>query len=101
MLQSGDVLRTWALAELPQVSSRNHCVDAERLADHRLEYLEYEGPVSGDRGTVRRVDAGTFETLFETSDCWEIRLNGSVLSGSLALCRAKESHWMLTVKPNA
>ena len=32
--------------------------DAVRIADHRPEYLEYEGPVSGGRGSVRRVAAG-------------------------------------------
>ena len=31
---------------------------AEPLADHRRVYLEYEGPVNGDRGTVSRWDAG-------------------------------------------
>jgi len=29
------------------------------LPPHRRDYLTYEGPVSGGRGTVRRVDAGT------------------------------------------
>lgn len=29
------------------------------LKDHRREYLEYEGPVSGDRGHVTRVAGGT------------------------------------------
>ncbi len=28
------------------------------LGDHRAEYLEYEGPVSGGRGVVRRVARG-------------------------------------------
>jgi hypothetical protein len=28
------------------------------LPDHRAEYLSYEGPVSGGRGTVRRVASG-------------------------------------------
>ena len=31
----------------------------ERVGDHRREYLEYEGPVSGGRGHVRRVARGT------------------------------------------
>lgn len=31
----------------------------EELAEHRRAYLTYEGPVSGDRGHVRRIDAGT------------------------------------------
>lgn len=32
-----------------------------RLPDHRRQYLEYEGPVSGGRGEVRRVATGTIE----------------------------------------
>lgn len=31
----------------------------ERLPDHRAIYLDYEGPISGNRGEVRRVEAGT------------------------------------------
>ena len=63
MLESDGVLRTWRLAALPQTPPDS--MEAEELADHRLAYLEYEGPVGGERGTVSRVDAGTFETLAE------------------------------------
>ena len=35
-----------------------------RIADHRAMYLDYEGPVSGDRGEVRREAAGTIR-------CWQ------------------------------
>jgi hypothetical protein len=30
------------------------------LPDHRPHYLAYEGPISGARGWVRRVEAGTY-----------------------------------------
>lgn len=30
-----------------------------RIPDHRRIYLEYEGPISGNRGQVRRVTEGT------------------------------------------
>lgn len=33
---------------------------AERIHDHRKHYLAYEGPVSGDRGAVRRLDRGSY-----------------------------------------
>lgn len=35
---------------------------AQRLADHRAAYLDYEGPVSGNRGDVERVAAGRAQT---------------------------------------
>ena len=34
-----------------------------RIGAHRREYLDYEGPLSGNRGTVRRVASGTFQWL--------------------------------------
>lgn len=37
---------------------------AERIADHRRIYLEYEGPLSGGRGEVSRVARGAFEGGF-------------------------------------
>ncbi|HEV2971076.1 MAG TPA: DNA polymerase ligase N-terminal domain-containing protein [Pirellulales bacterium] len=63
MLESGAALRTWALAAEP---ASDILIAAEQLPDHRLAYLDYEGPISGDRGTVIRWDAGHFELLSET-----------------------------------
>ena len=109
MLESGDVLRTWALAQLPcdwqtgrsQAARCSNSVDADELADHRLAYLDYEGPVSGERGTVRRVDAGTFETDAESPDRWEITLNGNLLRGRLTLRRGStdDRRWTLKFEP--
>lgn len=36
-------------------------VQVQRLPDHRPVYLEYEGPISGNRGRVRRIEAGTYQ----------------------------------------
>src|SRR6266542_2533231 len=40
----------------------------QRIADHRRVYLEYEGPISGDRGTVSRIAAGTCAYEVERED---------------------------------
>lgn len=39
---------------------------AERLGDHRRDYLTYEGPLSNDRGSVVRVRAGRAVILENT-----------------------------------
>jgi hypothetical protein len=64
MLETGPVLRTWRLAEPPEVGKDR--VDALAIGDHRKAYLDYEGPVSGNRGTVKRWDGGTYEELAES-----------------------------------
>jgi hypothetical protein len=35
-------------------------VKVEKIADHRREYLTYEGPLSNNRGEVKRVASGAF-----------------------------------------
>ena len=68
MLEEGGVLRTWAIYTAPTLDAA-HTMEA--LPDHRLEYLEYEGPLSGERGEVTRVCSGSYEKLFED---WPRRL---------------------------
>ena len=55
MLQFEGGLRTW---RLPPEFDLDSPIPAEAIAKHRNEYLEYEGPLSGDRGQVRRWDSG-------------------------------------------
>ena len=47
------------------------------LGDHRREYLDYEGPVSGNRGWVRRVESGTHVVVERERGEWELSLNGT------------------------
>lgn len=35
----------------------------KELEPHRRAYLEYEGEVSGNRGTVKRIERGTYKVL--------------------------------------
>lgn len=69
MLESDGRCLTWALEEWPQAS---RAVRARRLPDHRIVYLNYEGPIGGDRGSVRRVLSGTYRWLYRSS--FEFRL---------------------------
>lgn len=82
MLEHGAVLRTWAIdapvrpgVELP----------ARSLPDHRKVYLEYEGEVSGNRGTVRRVDGGTYTPRLWEPDLVRLRLEGAQLVGEVEI----------------
>lgn len=85
MLENDGVLRTWACEEFPKPGQ---CVAAEQLPDHRLAYLDYEGPISGDRGEITRVAAGEFEPIAETTDALRVRLASNNLQGMLTLHRS-------------
>lgn len=59
LLESGDHLRAWRLAEAPTRQGQRMTIVP--LPNHRLLYLEYEGPLSGERGSVQRWDAGLYQ----------------------------------------
>lgn len=58
MLEQERSLATWRLLDEP---AAGRTCRAEALPDHRLHYLDYEGPVSGGRGVVARWDNGTYD----------------------------------------
>lgn len=62
-------------------------VPAEQLPDHRLAYLDYEGPVSGDRGAVTRLDSGEYVSQEESPNLWALKLTGHFIRGQLTLRR--------------
>jgi hypothetical protein len=84
LLEDGESCRTWRLLSEP---APGQTIPAEPIANHRLLYLDYEGPVSGDRGTVTRFDAGTFEWLADEPSNVEVALSGGRLKGRCSIER--------------
>ena len=81
MLEVENVLWTWRLEKLPVY---NHVVLGERIADHRIQYLDFEGPISNNRGTVHQVRSGHYHWSMESAnriailtfekDSWKLNL---------------------------
>ena len=63
------------------------------LPPHRRHYLTYQGPVPGNRGSVRRVDAGQVRALQWTDSrrVLDVRLRG--FCGKVALCQVTATRW--------
>jgi hypothetical protein len=95
MLESGPVLRTWRLSAPP---APGRAVHAEASFDHRPVYLDYEGPVSGDRGAVKRWDAGTFTWEHDSPERVIVRLQGQCVQGSAVLQQIEGERWALTAQ---
>ena len=83
MLEKSGFLRTWKIQQLPTPGEQ---LAAIPLPDHRIAYLEYEGPISGDRGKVSQFDSGTYEgSLPESTKRFSVYLTGKVFRGRLLL----------------
>ena len=90
LLENGDVLLSWRLSAPPAPGA---AVDARKSFDHRLLYLDYEGPVSGGRGAVIRWDGGAFEWEMREPGQVAVRLAGGRLRGVLRLEQSDGEIW--------
>jgi DNA polymerase ligase (LigD)-like protein len=91
MVEAGEVLQTW---RLPSVPIAGAVLPATRIGDHRLVYLDYEGPVGGNRGQVMRWDGGEFEWLEQSEWVMVVRLRGTRLEGVLRLEHQEDTCWL-------
>ena len=100
MLETQEALTTWALAQPPDAAPQ---VAAEALPDHRKAYLDYEGPISDQRGSVTRWDRGTFQLRRSDLDEITLVLSGETLIGEVTLRRsaADPAQWTFSYLPYA
>jgi hypothetical protein len=83
----GASLTTWRCSNWPIVAGDI----LTQIGDHRREYLDYEGPVSGNRGEVRRVAKGDC-TIFSSKSQVTIQLIGPNRS-MMILSHARDDRW--------
>lgn len=103
MFEAGSGLATWQLTQNPIFNMHSPDVgpiSAQRLADHRHVYLDYQGEISGGRGFVTRVDRGRFILLAEQPDRISLELSGKHLHGKCELIKStcdanKGETWIL------
>jgi hypothetical protein len=84
MIEQGGALRTWSLSEEPRPGQ---ILRASAGRDHRLAYLDYEGPLSGGRGSVARVDGGEYELIAASETAVELQVWGDLVRGVVRLRR--------------
>ncbi len=91
MLENGDRLRAWKLLDNPEdllkQSKQGFSIRANTAQNHRLIYLDYEGPVSSNRGFVTQFDKGTFDWVENNNEQVKIHLNGQRLKGIAELTK--------------
>ncbi|MHB1424494.1 MAG: DNA polymerase ligase N-terminal domain-containing protein [Gemmataceae bacterium] len=90
MLEAGAMLRTWRLSSPPR---RGEVIRAVAVFDHRLIYLDYEGPISGNRGRVLRWDHGNFTGQVQDAKSIVVHLHGQRLQGVLRLEQEEGDSW--------
>jgi hypothetical protein len=96
LLETGDQARTFRLLARPVLGQ---IIPAEPLGGHRLLYLDYEGPVSGGRGSVKRWDVGTFSWEEDSPQSLAVLLQGQRLRGR-ARMSSRGERWSFVLESN-
>ena len=107
MLEAGEALVTFSGGAPPDATKHLPCL-VRQLGNHRLEYLAYQGEISGGRGWCEIHDRGTFEwveppALADAADCalldrLVVHLAGRKARGTYRLTRETASgadYWRL------
>ncbi|MHC4555202.1 MAG: DNA polymerase ligase N-terminal domain-containing protein [Planctomycetota bacterium] len=95
MLEMEDCLWTWRL-NTPPAEIENEPISAERIHDHPLRFLSYEGPVQNKTGHVKIADQGLYQIIEQTDISLVALFEGQILSGTFGLYRLDEKkHWKL------
>jgi hypothetical protein len=92
MLEQDDVLATFRLEQEPAYCL-THDVRAEKIFDHPLRFLTYEGPVQKGTGNVKIADSGAYLRRDDRDDLLTLELNGAVLRGDFVLIRLNDAEW--------
>lgn len=98
LLEDGSACRTWRLLTDPALAPAE--ISAEVLSNHRLLYLDYEGPVSGQRGTVSVWDQGVFEWRTNQPDICEVVVAGQKWQGFVRLVALTADLWSCSFNDN-
>jgi len=75
------------------------CWSAVRQADHRAAYLTRQGPISRNRGTVRRLARGSCSWVERADDRITVDLRWPSWAGRVLGRRMEADRWTFTVEP--
>ena len=100
LFEVGDSLRTWAS---PVIESWIEIqVPCQPLADHRRQYLDYEGPLGGGRGSVSRVASGIYTTIDQSDERFEVQIQWTLNTAAGPLPRTAEALFQrMVVQPDS
>lgn len=97
MLESGGILETYRFDKGPE-DILEEGAGAEKIFDHQLRFLTYEGSINKGEGSVRIVESGTYKILRESEGEITIELDGKILKGKFVLRQVKGEKWQFGAK---
>lgn len=97
MLQQQDHLATWQIPTPPNTWHET-TIKCNRIFNHRLKYLTFEGPISNNRGNVKIVDKGEYILQHADENIWQVQLLGDNIVGNIELVKINDKSWQMKLR---
>jgi hypothetical protein len=96
MIESEDLLDSWRIPEMNLESLLNgEVIEITSIHSHNKKYLDYEGELSSEKGSVEIYDKGaTTYTNFDSPE-FEVLIFGSILTGRLLFSKIEDNRFNL------
>ena len=98
MIEQGQSLQTWRIDTAPDKITHN-AVNAQKIADHPLRFLTYEGPVNERKAAVQIADSGTYRIIEKDKSNITLEMDGKILKGKFSLKHTNGNQWKLKRTP--
>jgi len=95
MLETENTLQTFRLDTSPRQIPQSPA-HAQKIHDHPIKFLAYQGPVQNGKANVKIVDSGTYNIKHQTKQKIELHLTGKILNGKFTLMLFPEDRWTFT-----
>jgi hypothetical protein len=92
MLENEGVLSTWRIP-IPPNELKTSPAEAEKIFDHPIKFLTYQGPVNKATGNVTTADKGTYKIISQTPKKLQIKIKAKILNGTYALQQITNNTW--------
>lgn len=94
MIESDGCLQTWRIDAAPEKLAQKP-VHAEKIPDHPLRFLTYEGPVNRGKATVQIAEAGTYRIVENDKRKITLDMDGKILQGKFSLEHIDNENWQI------
>jgi hypothetical protein len=97
MIEQADALATWRIDVSPEELTGN-TISAEKIFDHELRFLTYEGPVNNGKGSVCIADSGICRIRTNDDDRVVGVFDGECVKGEFCLKQICGNTWEISFR---
>ena len=94
MIESDGSLQTWRIDISPDILSQE-TGHAEKISDHPLRFLTYEGPVNKGKATVTIAETGKYRIIEKDGKNITLKMDGNILRGKFSLKHIDKENWQI------